>query len=157
MAFVVIVSLGSYLEKDSELSRVVRVHQLYVDQEEITSFSQTKFVPSYNLPFESQSLTLNLAESALIVTSSSGVWICELPGYFINSEFHANQPLDEPSRDVDIKVNNYLDEEGLEVLQAEFSHLNKKNIYVLTRKQKEVVLHIINLEYVQVEVSYHLD
>lgn len=69
MAFVVIVSLGSYLEKDSELSRVVRVHQLYVDQEEITSFSQTKFVPSYNLPFESQSLTLNLAESALIVTS----------------------------------------------------------------------------------------
>ena len=69
MAFVVIVSLGSYLEKDPELSRVVRVHQLYVDQEEITSFAQTKFVPSYNLPFESQSLTLNLAESALIVTS----------------------------------------------------------------------------------------
>lgn len=80
MAFIVLVRLDSFMEKNAPVGSSVRVHQLTAEDSAGTW--------SGVLPFQPTSLSLNLAESAFIMTSAHGVWIDDLPGTIKNMINH---------------------------------------------------------------------
>lgn len=142
-AFLVIVSLDNYLQHDNQFS--VRVHQLQVEiiQEQSGKWGDAQLT---DLPFEPTKLELNFAESAFLLSGPKGVLVGEFPGKIMNMINHKEQPLEQPSTDVDIICQDvFSGKSPLEVVQAEFNMLNKNNLFVLGKGETGTVLQLVNL------------
>jgi hypothetical protein len=114
------------------------VHQLYVYKYEQVSHSSYEDVKSYYLPFEPTKIEISQADSSFILTSKNGVMIGNFPGFIENMVNGKSQPLEQPASDPDIMVVNCVSEQ-LEVVQAEFCNLNKNNVFLMARRNKQTV------------------
>lgn len=110
-AFLVIVGLESYMLQSKHCE--VQVHQLLVENFHDARFGEPQ---TDDLPFEPTSLSLNLAESAFLLSGPKGVLIGEMPGALMNHINHSEQSLEQPKTDVPIICTEFLEGSRLEVI-----------------------------------------
>lgn len=103
--FIVLVSLEAYMT-DQPVSKSVHVHQLLTEEFESTKSSKYGLIKSDLLPFEPRTISLNLAESAVMLTGQKGVLIGHLPGTIEAMINHKEQDLQMPASDPDITLLN---------------------------------------------------
>lgn len=146
-AFLVIISLDHYLQKDEKKERPfnILVHKLLVE-DTLAQSSKWSDVKTTDLPFEPTKIVLNFTESAFLLSGPKGVLVGDLPGTMINMINYKEQNLENPPTDVDIICHDIFEgRERLDVIQAEFTMLNKNNLLVLGKNEKGTVLQLINL------------